>query len=126
MAEDHFENDLPDLFAQPPAALVGHADFLAAVEAKLERGWTLRRWLVGGLGAAGGVLAASQWIPAALRIRSDGASLGEGWHAFTGHLAAMASAPANAIGAPVETLYISAALAIVALALGIGRLVREI
>jgi hypothetical protein len=61
-----------------------------------------------------------------LRIRGHDSGSGPDWQALNAHLTSLANAPANAIGAPVEILYTSAALAIVALVLGIGRLVREI
>jgi len=48
MAELDFERTLVDLFAEPPAVL-GAEDFVRGVEARLERGWTMRRWLIGGL-----------------------------------------------------------------------------
>ena len=124
MAELDFERTLVDLFAEPPAVL-GAEDFVRGVEARLERGWTMRRWLIGGLGAVGGLVAASQWAMASLRLRADTA-LGADVHALSSHLSALVSAPAAAIGTPAETLYLSAALAIVALVLGVGRLVREI
>ena len=124
MAESQFEQDLMDLFGEPPA-LQGQDDFVRRVETRLERNWTFRRWLIGGLGALGGLLATSQVVLASLRLREvDGGA---------SHLAALVSQassalarPATAIGTPAETLYVSLALAAVALALGASRLVREI
>ena len=45
MAELDFERTLEGLFAEPPAVL-GAEDFVRGVEARLERGWTMRRWLI--------------------------------------------------------------------------------
>jgi hypothetical protein len=124
MADADFEQDLMALFAEPPTLGGGEA-FTLLVQSRLERGWTMRRWLIGGLGAAGGVLAASQWALASFRLRSDGA-LAQDWQSLTRQLNELAQAPAAAVGLPVETLYVSAALAVVALVFGVGRLVREI
>ena len=124
MADADFEQDLLAMYAAPPQIGGGEACTLL-VQSRLERGWTMRRWLIGGLGAAGGVLAASQWALASVRLRSDGA-IAQDWSALTRHINDVAQAPAAAVGLPVETLYVSAALAVVALVFGVGRLVREI
>ena len=124
MAEGTFEQDLMGLFAEPPT-LQGQDDFVAAVKARLERNWTFRRWLIGGLGVLGGSLAASQLALASLRLR-DLQTATSDLHAFGAHMSVLLSRPATAIGTPAETLYVSLALAVVALALGAGRLVREI
>jgi hypothetical protein len=124
MADADFEQDLMAMFAEPPPLGGGEA-FTLLVRSRLERGWTMRRWMIGGLGAAGGVLAASQWALASFRLRGDG-PLAQDWATLTRQVSEMAQAPAAAVGMPVETLYVSAALAVVALVLGVGRLVREI
>ena len=124
MAEGAFEQELMGLFAEPPA-LQGQDDFVAKVTARLERNWTFRRWLIGGLGALGGGLAASQLAMASLRLR-DVQGTAVDLHAFGAHMSVLLSRPATSIGTPAETLYVSLALAVVALALGASRLVREI
>jgi hypothetical protein len=124
MADNDFEHDLMAMFAEPPS--IGGADaFVRGVESRLEQGWTMRRWMVGGLGAVGGIIAASQWAFASLRLRGDSA-LANDWRAVSTQVSDLITAPATAIGAPAETLYVSIALAVVALVLGVGRLVREI
>lgn len=124
MAQVEFEHTLLDLFAEAPAMQGGTA-FLAAVEARLERGWMMRRWLIGGLGAVGGLVAASQWATASLSLRRD-SGLASEVDLVSAQISNLLSAPAAAMGTPAETLVLSAALAIVALVLGVTRLVREI
>ena len=61
MAELEFERRLERLFADPPAFSDEEA-FATSVERKLNRGWNLRRWIIGAAGLAGGVIGASQLI----------------------------------------------------------------
>lgn len=59
MADLEFENRLHRLFAQPPA-LGDDAAFAAKVDRRLDRTWTLRRLLIGGLGIGGGLIGVGQ------------------------------------------------------------------
>jgi hypothetical protein len=61
MAEPDFERGLERLFADPPAFADADA-FAQRLERRLERGWTVRRWLIGAAGLAGGLIAASQLV----------------------------------------------------------------
>lgn len=61
MAELEFERRLERLFAEAPELNDAPA-FVARVEHRLDRGWTARRWLIGGAGLAGGVIGASQFF----------------------------------------------------------------
>ena len=47
------------MFTQAPAYGDGDA-FAERVEQRLRRGWTFRRWLIGGLGVLGGVIGVAQ------------------------------------------------------------------
>ncbi len=59
MAEVDFERRLERLFAEAPET--GDADIFAQrVEKRLARGWTMRNWLIGAAGVAGGLIGASQ------------------------------------------------------------------
>ena len=59
MADKTFEVELDRLFSENPA--FADADLFAMrVETSLERGWTFRRYLIGGLGCAGGLIGAIQ------------------------------------------------------------------
>ena len=59
MAEVDFERRLERLFAEAPELPDGKG-FAERVERRLDRGWTARRWLIGGAGVVGGVVGASQ------------------------------------------------------------------
>ncbi len=59
MADLEFERRLEREFAQS-AAFSDEAAFCRSVEARLNQGWTLRRWLIGASGVTGGVIGASQ------------------------------------------------------------------
>jgi hypothetical protein len=61
MVELEFERRLERLFAEPPAFSDEKA-FAMSVERKLDRGWTLRRWMIGAAGAIGGAVGAHQII----------------------------------------------------------------
>ncbi len=75
MSDPSFEHQLGRLFAEPPA-LTGHAEFAAAVQGRLERGWAMRRVLIGAAGVVGGLLAAGQVVGANLVQRVAVASQG--------------------------------------------------
>jgi maltoporin len=61
MAEIDFERRLERLFATTPDLPDAQA-FAERVERRLDRGWNLRRWLIGAAGMAGGVIGASQLV----------------------------------------------------------------
>lgn len=61
MAELEFERSLERLFAQP-ASFPDEVEFARRIEARLDQGWNLRRWLIGAAGVSGGIVGASQLI----------------------------------------------------------------
>src|SRR5258707_15690393 len=61
MADRTFEMELDRLFGEH-AAFPDADLFALRVETNLERGWTFRRLLIGGLGLAGGVVGAVQLL----------------------------------------------------------------
>jgi hypothetical protein len=75
MSDPSFEHQLGRLFAEPPL-LTGHAEFTAAVQARLERGWAMRRILIGAAGVIGGLVATAQVVGANLVQRVAVASQG--------------------------------------------------
>jgi hypothetical protein len=126
MAERSFEMELDRMFGEH-AAFADAAAFAHSVEARLDRDWTWRRVLIGGLGLAGGLFGAIQML---------GSGMGQ-------RLAAIAkqSAPDISVqwtdvavshllpgGFQVngEILWMSAIMALAALALAITRAVRDI
>ncbi len=126
MADRNFEVHLDRLFDQSP----GFADadlFAVRVNDRLDRGWSMRRLLIGGLGTVGGLIGVYQ-------------VLGSGLVAHLHTLVAQ-SGVIQTVGLKVldvqqvfpeglqgngEVLAMSAALAVTALALTLVRVVREI
>jgi hypothetical protein len=75
MAELDFERRLERLFAEAPAFSDEKA-FADSVERKLDRGWVLRRWLIGAAGGVGGVVGASQLVMSNFAGQMEAASTG--------------------------------------------------
>ncbi len=121
---DAFEFRLERMFAAAPAMADGEL-FTAQVMDRVGRGWNLRRLLIGGMGAVGGLVGALQVVGA------GGAqhliALGAQSNAFVSRqLSAVVPADLGGIGLDVQTLVMIGALAIVAAAFGLARLIREI
>jgi hypothetical protein len=76
MGEVDFERRLERLFADPPRFPDAEA-FAMRVERRLDRGWTVRRTLIGAAGVAGGVVGASQLILSSFVDRMESASEAE-------------------------------------------------
>jgi hypothetical protein len=75
MAEPSFERHVQRLYAEAP--LFPDAPLFAAdVQRRLDRGWTLRRGLIGVAGVAGGVIAAVQFVGSNFTERMSLASEG--------------------------------------------------
>jgi len=72
MADLDFERRLERLFAQHPE-MPDSAAFAERIERRLDRGWNLRRWLIGAAGVAGGVVGASQLVMSNLFQRVESA-----------------------------------------------------
>lgn len=75
MAELEFERRLERLFAQS-APFSDDVEFARRVEARLDQGWNLRRWLIGAAGVSGGVVGASQLIMSNFVHRVEDVSAG--------------------------------------------------
>lgn len=56
MADHAFESQLQRLFAEQPA-FADSAAFAARIQGRLDRGWAMRRLMIGGAGAVGGGIA---------------------------------------------------------------------
>ncbi|MBL8772169.1 MAG: hypothetical protein JNK30_12370 [Phenylobacterium sp.] len=72
MAELDFERRLERLFSQSPE-MPDAAAFAERIERKLDRGWNLRRWMIGAAGLSGGVVGASQLVMSNLFQRVESA-----------------------------------------------------
>lgn len=125
MAEYDFDAQLSRLFAAPPA--LGDAEaFRARVEQRLNRGWAMRRLAIGAAGAVAGLIAVAQLITS--RFASDlqhastqgVSSVDLGVDRMMDRISQFTATPAS-----VETLWLGAALAAIALAFAVTRLVEE-
>jgi hypothetical protein len=123
---DSFEFAVERMFAETPAR--PDADIFAArVLERLDRGWTARRLLIGGMGALGGLVGAYQVLGAsALQQLQEVASRSNDF--VSQHLSQDVAGAIAPAGLPLggQALWMAAALALVAAGLGLARLVREI
>ena len=126
MADRSFEMHLDRMFDQNP----GFADaelFAVRVNERLDRGWSLRQLLIGGLGTMGGLIGVYQvlgtGLVAHLRALIEGTDLVGAMNLK--HLDVAQYFP-FALQGNGEVLAMSAVLAATALALTLVRVVREI
>lgn len=75
MAELEFERRLERMFAETPSFPDSDA-FATTVEARLDRGWMMRRWMIGTAGVVGGVFGTSQLLVSNLIGRVEDVSDG--------------------------------------------------
>lgn len=118
--------ELERLYAEQPA--FPDADLFALrVETNLERGWTFRRFVIGGLGMAGGIVGAVQLLGYGVAPRLN---------ALIAHYApdvqvqwtdvALSHLLPGGLEVNGQILWMSAALAIVAVGFAVTRVIREI
>ena len=129
MGDRTFEAELERCFAQGPA--LADADlFSQRVSAALDRGWTMRRALIGVLGLAGGVIGGAQFlhfgliahvgsVEATSRLLADDVTRLPAARTLFGLINSGASMDG-------EVLWMSGALAVLALGLFVTRAIREI
>lgn len=75
MAELDFERRLERMLSQSPE-LPDAVAFAMRIEGRLDRGWNIRRWVIGTAGVVGGLVGASQLMLANLVGRVEDASAG--------------------------------------------------
>lgn len=124
MAELDFERRLERLFADAPA-LPDEALFAATVERKLDRGWTMRRWLIGAAGVVGGVVGASQLMASGLDLEAASAGSSRIMHAsmdeWAPRLEILSALPAGS-----SVVWLASGLAVLALGFVLTRVIEEI
>ena len=126
MAELDFERRLERLFAEAPAFSDEKA-FAEAVERKLDRGWTMRRWLIGAAGVVGGVVGASQLIMSNFVGELEAASAGStrlmraGMAEWAPRLDVLSALPAGS-----SVVWLASGLAVLALGFVLTRVIEEI
>jgi hypothetical protein len=118
MSDFEFEARLEHLFSHPPA-VTDPGVFAAQLQERLERGWALRRIVIGAAGILGGAVAASQAFGSGVLAR-----LGEVQVPVKSLVAEMGSKPLlsseglGALGGSGEVVWIAAAM--LALTVGIA------
>ncbi|TAL37911.1 hypothetical protein [Phenylobacterium sp.] len=123
MAELDFERRLERLFMDAPE-LPDAAAFAQRIERKLDRGWNMRRWLIGAAGLTGGVIGASQLFMSNLFERVETAEqsarlVGQGLSRVSPSTD-MVSALSGGYG-----VWVAVALALAAMAYFASRLIEE-
>jgi len=128
MGDRNFEARLESAFAETP--VYGDADiFVLRVNDALERNWLMRRILIGALGVTGGLIGGAQLLRSGL-IDHLGA-VGGAWRVAGNDLAGLPLSRicsdlfggSHSTGA--EVLWMSGAMAIIALGLFVTRAMRE-
>jgi len=122
MADRTFEMELDRLFGEHPA--FADADLFALrVQSTLERGWTFRSLLIGGLGLVGGLLGAIQLMGYGVLPKLDALAtqyapnIGGNWTSLV---------LPGGLQVNGEILWMSAAMAVVAVGFALTRAIREI
>jgi len=124
MADD-FERRLERLFSEAPYFSDAEV-FATRVERRLDRGWTVRRLLIGSAGLAGGLIGASQLIMSNFLHRVGVASedgvqvVSAGWKQVAPGANLLASLPLSA-----EGVWVAVALAVVATGFAVSRMIEE-
>jgi hypothetical protein len=130
MSDKTFEMDLERQFAASP--ILPDADaFAILVTARLDRGWTFRQLLIGGLGLVGGLIGAGQVLGSGLvsRLETIGAQSDTLVKSGIASLpAARSLATVMSMGSAMDSqvLWMSAALGAVAVGLFVTRAIREL
>lgn len=125
MAEVDFERRLERLFAEAPELPDARA-FAERIESKLNRGWNVRRWLIGAAGVVGGLIGASQLMVSNLFQRVETA--GESARVLTTGLSQVRASPEwmSALTGGGATVWVASGLAILAMGFALRRVIEEI
>jgi len=125
MAELEFERRLERLFNEPPG-FSDEGSFARSVEQKLDRGWTLRRWIIGAAGLVGGVVGASQLIMSNFMEQVETASEGStrlieaGFTQWAPRLEMLSALPAGS-----SVVWIAGGMAVLAIGFVVTRVLEE-
>lgn len=125
MAEPDFEAQLTRLYSEAPSFPDAEL-FAAQVGATLDRGWAMRRVLIGGAGVLAGLIAAFQLV--STRFSTELQSLSEnGARDLTADVdKAMAKvSQITATSASGEALWLAAGLALLALGFAVTRMMED-
>lgn len=126
MADRSFEMALDLMFGEAP--VFADADLFAGrVEERLSRSWTFRQFLIGSLGLLGGLIGGAQVIGSGLVSRLDSLTTNSR-HIVSARLSDLAAAHILPAGMAIngEVIWMTGALAAVAVGLGLTRALRDI
>ncbi len=126
MPDRSFDMTLDELFGEAP--VFADSDLFASrVEERLSRGWTFRQFLIGSLGLLGGLIGGAQVIGSGLISRLDTVTTNSR-HLVTARLSELAAAHILPHGMAIngEVIWMTGALAAVAIGLGLTRAIRDI
>ncbi len=107
MSDLEFETRLDRMFAEPPHFQDAEL-FARLLEQRMERGWSLRRLLIGGAGIVAGIVGVGQMMGAGLFLKAAGSE---------------ATAQASAVGKAFTE--VMSALGVMALGFAITRATQE-
>ncbi|HEY2048273.1 MAG TPA: hypothetical protein VGH03_02965 [Caulobacteraceae bacterium] len=130
MADKSFEAELERRFADAPS--LPDADLFAVrVGAVLDRGWGLRRILIGGLGLAGGLIGGIQVLRLGVLARIGSLQTAPQTLVASGlahfpHVRALADIVSSGSSMDIEVLWMSGGLAILAVGLFATRTFRDL
>ena len=125
MAEVEFERRLERMFAEPPYYSDQEA-FAATVERKLDRGWTVRRLLIGAAGLLGGIIGASQLIMSNFVGQVEAAREGSRRVMSAGLAEAARLEWLNTLPAGSATIWVASGLAVLAMGFVLTRVIEEL
>jgi hypothetical protein len=129
MVDRSFEMELDRCFAEAP--ILPDAELFAfGVTERLDRGWTFRQFVIGGLGLAGGVVGAAQLLSSGVLVKATAIGAQVDHLMRPGVLsfpAARGLATLLSVTASLDhqVLWMSAALAALAVGLFVTRAIRE-
>ncbi len=125
MAEPDFEAQLTRLYSQAPSFPDAEL-FALQVGVSLDRGWAMRRLLIGGAGVVAGLIAAFQLV--STRFSAEVQTLSHNGTRDVSDEVGVAMAKVNQIvatPASVEALWLAAGLALLALGFAVTRLMED-
>jgi hypothetical protein len=125
MPDRRFEMELDRWFGEAPAYSDGDL-FALRVVARLDRGWTFRQMLIGGLGVAGGLILVAQILGSGLAGRLN-AVTAHSKDLLASRLADITSLHFLPAGLALngEAIWMSAGLAALALGFALTRAIKE-
>ena len=125
MPDRRFEMELDRWFGEAPAYPDGDL-FALRVVARLDRGWTFRQMLIGGLGVAGGLILVAQILGSGLAGRLNAVTV-HSKDLLASRLADVTSLHFLPAGLALngEAIWMSAGLAALALGFALTRAIKE-